>query len=355
MNQMLIGARHIGHGQPVMVIAEIGVNHDGDLGRAMQLVHEAKHAGADAVKLQLFSADRLMSSHSQFAEYQSGRVSADSAAEMLRGFELHPLEVATVVEEIRACGMIPLATPFSAADVDTVGSHHLAAVKIASPDLVNSPLLQRAAALQVPMLISTGAATMDEIAQCVGWMREIHASFCLLHCVSSYPTPDDNAHLRWITELCERFAVVVGYSDHSTNSMAGALAVACGAAVIEKHLTYDRAAAGPDHSASADPQQFADYVKHIRQAEQLCGHRGKRVLPIERDVRTVSRQSLVLVRDIHSGEAIGAADIVFQRPGTGIPAAQFAKLVGKRVSKALRAGTLLQWDMLADAAQSQPV
>jgi sialic acid synthase SpsE len=120
--------------------------------------------------------------------------------------------------------------------------------------------------------------------------------------------------------------------------------------VIEKHITYDRNAVGPDHAASADAKQFATYVSHLRQADMMCGRRGKRVLAIERDVRTVSRQSLVLTRDVQPGECIGESDIVFQRPGTGIPAAQFSRLVGRRVSKSIRAGTLLQWDMLADVA-----
>jgi len=269
---------------------------------------------------------------------------------MLRGFELQPLELAAVVEEVRAAGMIPLATPFSAADVEMVESLCLPAVKIASPDVVNRPLLERASQVGVPMLISVGAATIDEAGQCAAWLREWNTPFCFLHCVSSYPTPDEHAHLRWITELSEQFVVPVGYSDHTVNPMAGALAVACGATVIEKHLTYNRTAAGPDHATSADGEQFAAYVRSIREAERLCGNRGKRVLAIERDVRTVSRQSVVLTRDVSTGEAIGAADLVLQRPGTGIPAAALGRLVGKRVSRAIRAGTLLQWDMLADVA-----
>lgn len=350
MKLIEIDGQRIGAGHPTWVIAEIGVNHDGSLARAIQLVHEARVAGADAVKLQLFTAAALMHGQAAFAEYQSNRVDAASPAAMLRGYELRPLEVVRLVQEIRNCGMTPLATPFSAGDVETVHSLDLPAVKIASPDLVNRPLLRACADLEIPMLISTGAATMDEVAQTVAWLREWRCEFALLHCVSSYPTPGEHANLRWIGELGERFATVVGYSDHTTESLAGALAVAAGAAVVEKHLTYDRNAAGPDHAASADPVQFAAYVRAIRQAEEMCGRQEKRVLPIERDVRLVSRQSLVLVRDVDAGGEIAEGDIIFQRPGTGIPAAQFATLVGKRVRNTLRAGTLLQWDMLTDVA-----
>lgn len=353
MRPLQIGGRPIGGpGNPAFVVAEIGVNHDGSLAQALQLVREARRAGADAVKFQLFSADALMhGEESRFAQYQSERAGpAESPRHMLRRYELRPLEVAALVESIRAAGMVPLATPFSLPDVATLGSLDLPAIKIASPDLVNRPLLARAAELRVPMLISTGAATMDEVSQCVAWLRELNVDFVLLHCVSAYPVADEHAHLSWIGELAERFAVPVGYSDHTTSLAAGAFAVAAGACVIEKHLTYDRGAAGPDHAASADPQQFAEYVRTIRLSERLAGRRGKRVLPVERDVRTVSRQSLVLCRDLGEGERIGETDVTIQRPGTGIPAAQITVLVGKRVRQPLRAGTLLQWDMLADVA-----
>jgi len=350
MKHIRMADRLIGAGQPVLIVAEIGVNHDGSLARALQLVHEAKLAGADAVKFQVFTADRLMHRESQFASYQADRVSAESPVAMLRKYELCPLDVTALVGAIRACGMIPLATPFSLPDLQYIATLELPAVKIASPDLVNRPLLSAAAKLGVPMLISTGAATMDEVGQCVAWLREWRVPFTLLHCISSYPTPPEQANLRWISELAEHYTAPVGYSDHTTELAAGALAVAAGACVIEKHLTYDRAAPGPDHAVSADPSQFADYIQSIRHAEKLCGRSGKRVLSIERDVRTVSRQSLVLVRDIQPGEPIGEGDIVIQRPGLGIPAAQLGRLIGKRVRKTIRAGTMLQWEMLADAA-----
>jgi sialic acid synthase SpsE len=349
-----IGDRAVGAGHPAFVIAEIGVNHDGSLAQALQLVREARKAGADAVKFQLFCADALMhGEEARFAQYQSipsRNGAAESPRHMLQRYELRPLEVAALVESIRAAGMVPLATPFSPPDVSTIASLDLPAVKIASPDLVNRPLLSRAVELRVPMLISTGAATMDEVSQCVAWLREMNAEFALLHCVSAYPVADEHAQLSWIGELAERFAVPVGYSDHTTHALAGAFAVAGGACVVEKHLTYDRLADGPDHEASADPQQFAEYVRMIRLSERLAGRPGKRVLPIERDVRTVSRQSLVLCRDISQGDRINETDVTVQRPGTGIPAAEITVLVGKRARRPLRAGTLLQWDMLADVA-----
>jgi sialic acid synthase SpsE len=142
----------------------------------------------------------------------------------------------------------------------------------------------------------------------------------------------------------------VGYSDHTTEILSGALAVAAGACIIEKHLTYDRSAKGPDHAASADPQQFERYLRRIREAETLCGSPGKTVLPVEEDVRKVSRQSLVVRRSLQPGETLRQEDLTFQRPGTGMPAAMITEAIGRRMSRAVTAGSLLQWDMLTDAA-----
>ncbi|HUB24830.1 MAG TPA: N-acetylneuraminate synthase family protein [Tepidisphaeraceae bacterium] len=330
-----------------LVIAEIGVNHDGSFSRAMELLRAAAAAGADAVKLQIFQADRLMHGSSAFAEYQQSRVSDATPADMLRRFELSEKAVTELTAAARRMGLLPLATPFSPGDLPLIDALDLPAVKIASPDLVNKPLLRAAAALGRPLLISTGAATMDEVDAAVGWLNEWKTPFALLHCVSSYPAPAAWANLSWIGELRGRFGVPVGYSDHTTEPLAAALAVAAGAQIIEKHLTYNRRAVGPDHAASFDPTQFAEYVWAIRHAEEMLGEPGKRVLEIEQDVRRVSRQSLVLTRSIAAGEAIAESDLTVQRPGTGVPAAQFDEFLGRRAARPLRSGEMISWDMVA--------
>lgn len=349
MTQLLIGDRMIGAAHPVLVIAEIGVNHDGSVTRALELVEHARRAGADAVKLQVFRGDRLMHSATGFAGYQSSRVCDNNPSQMLRRLELSEADLAAVVQRIRTAGMIPLATPFSPADVDTIEELCLPAIKIASPDLVNRVLLERASHAGRALLVSTGASEMDEVVTTVSWLRSLNAPFALLHCVSSYPTLQCDAHLSWIGELTE-LGVPVGYSDHTVEPATCAMAVCAGACVVEKHLTYDRNASGPDHSASADPEEFAECVRLVRQAELLRGDGGKRVLPCERDVRTVSRQSLVLVRDLPAGQIVRKCDVTTQRPGTGIPASMVEVTIGRRAVRSLRAGTLLQWEMLTDAA-----
>lgn len=350
MTELQIDNRVLGTGRKTLVIAELGVNHDGNVQRALELVVAAANCGADAVKLQVFRANTLMHASSSMAEYQKQRAKAESPIDMLRRYELNGAEVRRVVQRIRELNMIPLATPFSSQDLELVDSLHLPAIKIASPDLVNRPLLEGAAALRVPLLISAGAASRDEVATSVGWLREWRAQFALLHCVSAYPTPSNQANLCWIPELARAFNCPVGYSDHTTDVMSGAFAVAAGACIVEKHLTYNRSAPGPDHAASADPQQFERYVKRIRDAEVLIGAPGKRVLPIEEDVRKVSRQSLVLRRSLKPGDTLRSEDLTFQRPGTGLPAAMITQAVGRRISREVTAGSLLQWDMLTDAA-----
>jgi N,N'-diacetyllegionaminate synthase len=351
MTELHIEGKTIGPGRPTFVIAEIGVNHDGSVQKAVELVRVAAACGADAVKVQLFRATALMHPSCEMAEYQRARARDDSPIDMLRRYEMSFEEVRKVVVAIRELRMIPVATPFSPGDLETIERLRVPAIKIASPDLVNRPLLTSAAQLRKPMLLSTGASSIDEVERTARWLGEWKVKFALLHCVAAYPAPKEEANLCWIGELASRFSTVpVGYSDHTTDHLTGALASAAGATVIEKHLTYDRDARGPDHAASADPSQFERYVKHVRDADLLRGKPGKRVLDCEQDVRTVSRQSLVLRRDLKVGDVVRDEDLTVQRPGTGLSAALVTSAVGRKTVRAISAGVMLQWDMLSDAA-----
>lgn len=346
-----IAGREIGPGQPAFVIAEIGVNHDGLLARAIELVEAAHAAGADAVKLQLFQARQLMHPRGGLAEYQKQRVGDESPVDMLRRYELSDDELEYIVRRIIRLGMVALATPFSPADVDRLLALNLPAIKLASPDLVNRVLLSRALETRLPLILSTGAATMEEVQATCVLLKQKGADFGLMHCISSYPTQSADAHLGWIEQL-GTVHPIVGYSDHTTDLLAGAIAVARGACIVEKHLTYDRSALGPDHSASADPGQFAEYVRSIRLAQTLLGTGSKRVLDCERDVRQVSRQSLVAAVDIAQGAVIGPGDLTVQRPGTGIGAWEIDKVVGCRTAHSIPAGTMLNWKHLIPRQQA---
>ena len=200
-----IDSKEVCPGEPSLIVAEIGVNHDGSVNKALELVRIAKNCGADAVKLQVFRAVNLLHPSCALAEYQKNRSQANDALEMLRRYELTGEEMTRVVRAIRDLKLIPLATPFSPSDMDIIERLRLPAVKIASPDLVNRPLLAAAQKLGKPLLVSTGAATLDEIDMTVHWLRGWGTPFALLHCVSGYPTPPKYANLCWIDELSRRF------------------------------------------------------------------------------------------------------------------------------------------------------
>ncbi|HEX7009636.1 MAG TPA: N-acetylneuraminate synthase family protein [Phycisphaeraceae bacterium] len=324
----------------VLVVAELGVNHDGSVERALALVEAARASGADAIKLQYFHPDRLLSRQAMLAIYQQGQ--AHDMHDLLAGLQLTLEQIERVCQAARAAGLRCVVTPFSPADVQELRGLELDAVKIASPDAVNPLLYEAAAELGLPMLVSTGTCELDELEPVAALLRRHRAGGCLLQCVSSYPTPAEDAAMGAIGMLGERFGLPVGYSDHTPELISGALAVAAGAVVLEKHFTYDRAAAGPDHAASLDPAGFARYVQMVRQATAMMGPRAKAVLPVEMDVRRVSRQSLCATRDLPAGHVIQREDLTVKRPGTGLPPTQLPRLIGKRLTQPVRANELLQ-------------
>ncbi|MGP1309969.1 MAG: N-acetylneuraminate synthase family protein [Phycisphaerales bacterium] len=345
---MHIGARSVGDTAPPFVIAEIGVNHDGDPARALRLVDAAADAGADAVKVQHFRADLLMSAASTLAAYQANAGERDPR-EMLRRLELNGETLAAVAQRARERGLLAIATVFSVELVDVAARVGWDAYKFASPDIVHRPLIERVAALGTGLIVSTGAADADEVARAHEWLREVGAAdrCVFLQCVSSYPAPDDQASLGGIGALLDLLPCPIGYSDHTPGVDTGALAVCAGATMLEKHLTYDRSAAGPDHAASLDPEQFREYVRHARRAHAMLGPRTKRVLECEHDVRRVSRQSLVARRTLRSGETISPDALTVKRPGLGLPPHLLNEVVGRAVARDVAADTPLTESDLA--------
>jgi N,N'-diacetyllegionaminate synthase len=342
-----IESRAIGDGAPAYVIAEIGVNHDGDVSRGRELVEHARRVGADAVKFQLFDANALMSADAAFAAYQEGLGAKDPRA-MLAALELAPRAMGELCAYARARGVHPIVTVFNVDLVAEAERMGVAAYKSASPDVIHRPLLDAMSATGRPLIVSTGAADLDEIRRAGAWLRGRAAAW--LQCVSSYPTPEERAALGGMHDVRRAVAAaghhVVGYSDHTTSVDTGALAVAAGAAILEKHLTFDRAARGPDHSASLDPDQFAEYVRLVRRAESMLGQ-GKVVLEIEADVRRVSRQSLVATRRIARGETIADRDLCAKRPGTGIPPWRLRETVGRVAAREIAPDHVLREEDLA--------
>lgn len=345
---MRIGEREIipralGVGVPY-VIAEIGVNHDGSVERAIGLVDAAARAGADAVKFQLFDADLLMSRASKLAAYQKSAGETDPLA-MLRRLQL-PLEaMRPIIDHAHSRGVHAIVTVFSESLVAPAAALAWDAFKTASPDIIHLPLLRALEATGKPLILSTGASTLDEVWRAIAWLPRARQRLAVLQCVSSYPTPLADAELGGIAAIAGMFLGPVGYSDHTPDVETAGLAVQHGACILEKHFTHSRTAIGPDHGASLEEGELARYVALARAS---AGSRPevplvaeKRVLPIEEDVRRVSRQSLVTTRALPSGHRLTPGDLTCKRPGTGIPPFEIDRVLGKAVGRALDTDTPL--------------
>jgi len=343
-----IGGRLVGPGSPTLIVAEAGVNHNGSLATALTMVDAAADAGADAVKLQMFRAADLATSSAATAEYQRAGTRERSQLAMLCKLELSD----EAFEKIRAhCDQRSIrfiVTPFCHTDVRRLVRLDPAAIKIASPDIADVLLLDAAAATGVPLILSTGAATLEEIAFAVERLRTAGAAkrTVLLRCTSCYPAPIHALNLRAIISLHERFQMPSGLSDHSLSTQMGALAVAAGACVLEKHFTLDRAAEGPDHAMSMAPDQLSEYVSAVRESESALGSGEISINELEAEVRTVARKSLVCATNIKAGAKITRDVLTLKRPGTGIPVRDIECVVDRCAIVDIPSDTTLTWEMI---------
>lgn len=344
---MKIGTTEIGPGHDPYVIAEIGVNHDGEPARAMSLIRLAASAGADAVKFQLFEADRLMSRASKLAAYQKAAGETDPLA-MLRRLELSLSDLRDCVAEAHRLGIHAIVSVFSLELVGPARELAWDAFKSASPDIINQPLLVAMADTGKPLIVSTGASTPDEISQAASWLKGARDRVAFLQCVSAYPTPLEAAAIEGIAGVRAASGEPVGYSDHTAGEATGAVAVAHGASILEKHFTDSRQRTGPDHRASLEPAGFARYVALAKAAQAVDPRPGvKVVLPIEEDVRRVSRQSLVTTRALGPGHVLSRADLTIKRPGTGLAPFELDRVIGATTARAIDSDMPLCYEDLA--------
>jgi N,N'-diacetyllegionaminate synthase len=342
-----IGPAVVGGGASTYVVAEAGVNHDGDTGVARELIHAAADAEADAVKFQVFSADRLVTRRAPAAAYQQQATRTASQHDMLARLQLSHEQYAELAEYAGQCGVEFLATPFSIEDLRFLVSIGVRAIKLASPDIVNEPLVRAAAASGLPVVASTGAASIEEIGATVDLFEQPGCGpLALLHCVSCYPTPESQANLGAIGTLSRTFNCVAGFSDHTESIVIGGYAVAAGAKIIEKHLTLDRSRPGPDHAFSLEPAAMAEYIRHIRSVEQLMGSGRPGPQDCEAEVRQLSRGNVVAVRDIPIGETLDESMLTIKRAGGGIGASELSRVIGRRTKAVIPADTALVWEVL---------
>lgn len=336
-------------GRRCFTIAEAGVNHNGDLRRALRLVDAAAAAGADAVKFQTFAADRLAVASAPKAAYQKKRTPAgQSQLEMLRRLELSESDHRALIARCRKRGILFLSTPFDEQSADMLDRLGVAAFKLPSGELTNLPFLRHVARKGKPMIVSTGMAGLAEVRDAVGAVRRAGVpELVLLHCVSNYPAAPETINLRAMAAMAKAFGVPVGYSDHTLGLEISFAAAALGAAVIEKHFTLDRRLPGPDHACSLEPDELKAWVRGIRAVESSLGHGRKEPAPGEADTARAARKSLVAARAIPAGARLTADMVAAKRPGTGISPAQLGRVLGRRARRSIPADALLSWSRLS--------
>lgn len=334
------------------VIAEAGVNHNGSVDLALDLIEAAADAGADAVKFQTFKAERLVARGTPTAEYQAENCGAQDQFGMLRELELPEAAYPQLIARCASRGIEFMSTPFDAESARMLAALGMRRIKVGSGDLTSLPLLEELAALGRPVILSTGMANLDEVAEAVATLKNAwagaglsvdEAMLTLLHCTSNYPARASDVNLRAMQTLRSTFGLPVGYSDHTEGADVAVAAAALGAQVIEKHLTLDRALPGPDHRASLDPASFREMVSSVRRVEAALGSATKEACDSERAVRSLVRRSVATARALKRGTVLRREDLTLLRPGTGIAARDLKSIVGKRVVRDIDGGALLSW------------
>jgi sialic acid synthase SpsE len=336
-----IGQREIGAGRPCFIIAEAGINHNGDAKLAAELVAAAAEAGADAIKIQTHFPEHEMLRGGATAAYVG-----ESLFDLLTRTAVSRDDHFALRDLAAQKGILFLSTPFSREAADFLETVGVPAFKTGSGELTHVPLQQHIARKGKPMIISTGMSTPDEIDRTVQAVRAVGTPFALMHCTSTYPTPYEHVQIDCIPALQATYGVPVGFSDHTLGGFAALAAVAIGANLFEKHFTVSRSLPGPDQQGSTEPKELEELVRGIRAIERARGA-AKIIQPGEQDVRDMALHSVVSIRDIAAGATIGAADVWAKRPGTGIPARQLGDVIGRRAKHAIGKDRLIGWDDLA--------
>ncbi|MHA6645988.1 N-acetylneuraminate synthase [Mesorhizobium sp. A623] len=339
------------------IIAEAGVNHNGSADLAVQLVEVAARSGADAVKFQTFSADKLTCRDAEKAEYQKKTTGGSSQYDMLTKLEMSQALHRALHTRCCELGIEFMSTAFDEEALDFLVELGIKRVKVPSGEITNIPFITHMASKGLPMIVSTGMADMAEVRGAVeavrsererrGFAEPLSAMVTILHCTSNYPAAAKDVNLRAMLSMGTEIGLPIGYSDHTLGLTVSTAAVAMGAQIIEKHFTLDASLPGPDHSASLEPHELNALVQSIRDVEQAQGDGIKAPTSSELPVRALVRRSVTTLRPIAAGATIQPQDIALLRPGTGIPPTEMAEVLGKRALHDIGNGQTLQWQDLA--------
>ena len=329
--------------QITFVIAEIGVNHNGDMALARQLISAAADAGADAVKFQTFRADRTITKGARTVAYQKQRAGADDQHRMLSDLELSEDDFQELYAVCADAGVEFISTAFDSDSLDFLVGLGMPRIKVPSGEVTNTPFLEQMASYGRPVLLSTGMATLEEVRLAVetllGGPKGRELDLTVLHCTSAYPAPPDMLNLRAMETMARELELPVGYSDHSDGILMAPVAVALGARVIEKHITLDRTMTGPDHAASIEADAFRKMVDDIRSVERAMGDGVKEPKGSEAETASLVRRGVKAARELPAGHVLTAEDLVILRPETGAAPSRMAELIDRTLASALAEGS----------------
>lgn len=327
------------------IIAEAGVNHNGDINIAKKLVDKAKEAGVDAIKFQTFRAENLVTKEAPKAEYQKETTGDGSQFEMLKKLELSLEDHITLKRYCEEKGIMFISTPFDFESVDLLEKTDVSLYKVSSGDLTNLPLLSYIANKNKPIILSTGMANLGEVEEAVETIFKTgNNKLILLHCTSNYPTTYEDVNLRAMLTIKEAFKLPIGYSDHTIGIEVPIAAVALGAKVIEKHFTLDKNMEGPDHKASLEPYELKMMVNSIRNIEIAMGDGVKRCSKSEENTKSVARKSIVANRNINKDEIITINDVSFKRPEQGLKPKYIDLIIGKKARRNIKVNEFITFN-----------
>lgn len=336
----------IGEGHPPVIVAEIGFNHNGDVGLARQMIESAAFNSADAVKLQVFIGEELVSKR-YLVDDPDHPGNEIPMYEFFKRYELKRKDYKELFDYARRLGIPLFATPFDEASLDMLVELGMPAVKVASPDLTHFPLLKRMARVGLPIVLSTGTGTEEEVDRALKTIRgERNENIIILHCVSNYPSRHEEMNLLCLPALQSRFKIPVGLSDHTMDSLSATVASTLGAVMIEKHFTLDRSLPGVDQGISMEPKDLRELKSATREVWKVLGVGKKTPQPSEDAVRKLGRRSLVARSDIEAGTTITREMLSVKRPGTGIPPEYLDRAVGRTARIRIRAEELITWEMI---------
>ncbi len=342
----------IGPENPCFIVGEIGINHNGDPQRAMEMINAIADAGADCVKFQTFRAKEfLVDEDLTYTYFSQGKEVTESQLDMFQRCEFDWSEFENLFAHVRERGLVPLSTPTDRDAVDFLDGIGVGAFKVGSDDIVYTPFLRYLAKKGKPVIISSGMADARDIRRAVKTIEEAgNNQIIVCHCVSEYPVPEERVNLRKISELRKFLEHPIGYSDHSQGLTAAMGAVALGACYFERHFTLDKGLPGPDHWFAADPEDLKSLVAGIRQIEKNLGAGALHASDEEKKMKLLARRSIVAAVELSADHCIVEGDLAFRRPGTGLMPHEMNKVVGKHTREKVAAGTMLDINMLKDEA-----